>query len=113
MKTYTPDSWRIVKITSKEYGEVFKILSSWQGGYTDPDIWKISSGFLDLKELEDRYETNQDSGSIYVLIKNNERDSSLITERFKCFTNVLSEVSASIEYVEMKDFKEIFNETKK
>lgn len=103
---YTPDNWKIVKISSEEYGDVFKILSSWQGGYTMADVWKVISGFIDLKEFDDRYETNQSSGSMYVLYKNNEKKSSLINEKFRHFTEALASVSGSIEYVEMKDYKE-------
>jgi len=109
MKCYTPDSWKIVKITSEQYGEIFKVLCSWQGGYTDADVWKLSSGFVDLKELENKYETNQASGSLYILMKNNERESSFMREKFNNFKSSLSAVSATIEYVDMKDFLKIFN----
>ena len=108
MQTYTPDNWKVVKISSKEHGDVYKVIVSWQGGYAAADLWKISSGFVDLKEFDDRYETHQASGSFYVLYKNYEKESSLIRDKFRDFTEVLKQVSGSIEYIEMKDFKEIF-----
>lgn len=109
MQKYIPDSWKIVKITSKEHGEIYKVLASWQGGYTDADYWKLSSGFLDIKEEDGKYLTNQASGSFYILNKNYEKESSLIKERFNVFKSHLEKNSANIEYINAEDFYKFFN----
>lgn len=109
MQTYAPDRWKIVKITSPQHGEIYRILASWSGAYADPDFWKLSSGFVDLKEDDDKYETNQMSGSLYILNKQNEGLSSLINSMFESFKNLLEANNSTIEYIDSKDFYDFFN----
>lgn len=72
MTRYTPDVWKIIRITSSE-GVVDRVLAGWYGGYTSGDCWKINSGVTHTEEYEDRYEFAGWSGSVYVCYKNSER----------------------------------------
>jgi len=68
MRTYNPDKWVVVELTFK--GEpIKKVLASWRGGYLDGDSWKLSSGIEETKNLNDRYEFLNNSGSIYICHK--------------------------------------------
>lgn len=109
MQTYIPDRWKIVKLKSPQYGEIYKILASWTGAYADPDFWKLSSGFVDFKEDEEKYSTNQISGSIYILNKEFEGTSSLINSMFESFKKNLETNASTIEYIDAKEFYKLFN----
>jgi hypothetical protein len=43
MSTYTPDKWVMLKITSEEFGTIYKVLASWFGGFGGSNSWKLSS----------------------------------------------------------------------
>ena len=49
MSTYTPDRWVMLKFSSEEHGDVYKVLASWYGGYAGSDSWKLSSGVVSIK----------------------------------------------------------------
>lgn len=68
-QTYRPDRWVMLKIESKEYGVVYKVLASWYGGFGGSDSWKLSSGNTDVKVLDLGYEFLQTSGSTYACHK--------------------------------------------
>jgi len=67
-KTYTPDTWTVVKVIN---GEKFyyRILAGWGGGYTYGASWKLSSGIEQIVEEDDRYVISNASGSTYVCRK--------------------------------------------
>jgi hypothetical protein len=68
---YTPDRWVIVETKFHDATESFrKILASWYGGYMGADSWKLSSGIVNVKEFDDRYEFLNESGSTYICFKN-------------------------------------------
>lgn len=65
--TYGPRQWYVIKITSEEFGTVYKIFATW--GH---DEWKMSSGIIidQVKDLGHGWESPQESGSVYFLPKN-------------------------------------------
>jgi hypothetical protein len=69
MKTYIPDRWVVVEITSPEHGTIDKVLGSWRGGYTGSDSWQLSSGNLLVQDCGDFWRFPQHSGSIYICNK--------------------------------------------
>lgn len=84
--TYNPDNWIIIKISSEDYGVVYKVLATWSGSYMWGSSWKISSGILSVEDKNDHWVLPQCSGSVYNLKKNNERvtlDSSSVLHRFQ------------------------------
>ena len=64
MSEYTPDCWVVIEI---DYGKekIQKILSSWYGGWSGSDSWRLSSGITEVEELEDSYIIKNQSGSVY------------------------------------------------
>lgn len=62
---YSPDKWKIVKFTSPQNGDVYKVLGGWSGGYLDADNWRLSSGLEKITEEGDYYLMHNYSGSIY------------------------------------------------
>ena len=65
MSKYYPDKFVIVKVTSPQYGVLYRVLASWYGGYTGSDSWKLSSGITKITKTETGYEFLNHSGSIY------------------------------------------------
>ena len=64
MSDYSPDRWVIVKIvTPKEL--LYKVFASWSGGYGGSDRWKINSGITHARLVDDYWEFDGYSGSVY------------------------------------------------
>jgi hypothetical protein len=103
MTEYTPDSWVIVKIQSEQYGTIYKVLAGWSGSYLYGDSWKLSSGIVTFVDTGSYYESLQDSGSVYMLYKNNERMSLIMAQTLSSFELQLQEVNATIEVVKVKE----------
>jgi len=66
---YTPDKWELIEIVSEEGETLYKILSSWYGGYGGSDSWRFSSGITEVVEHNKHYEVHNDSGSVYICHK--------------------------------------------
>lgn len=71
MSTYTPDRWKIVKITSTE-GIHYRIFATWGGSYLDGSSWKLSSGCTGCYVDSSYFCLPQSSGSLYKIHKNGE-----------------------------------------
>ena len=64
MSDYSPDRWVIVKIvTPKE--RLYKVFACWSGGYGGSDSWKMNSGITRAMLVDDRWEFDGYSGSVY------------------------------------------------
>ncbi len=100
---YTPDSWVIVKIQSEQYGTIYKVLAGWSGSYLYGDSWKLSSGIVTFVDTGSYYESLQDSGSAYMLYKNNERMSSIMAQTLSSLELQLQGMDATIEIVKVKE----------
>lgn len=63
---YTPDYWKLVKITS-DSGTVYKVLGHWIGGYTHGDSWRLNSGIesIAFDKTANMYVVHGYSGSVY------------------------------------------------
>ena len=64
-RKHSPDKWIIVKFSTKEHGDVYKVLGGWSGGYLDSDNWRLSSGLERVEEDGDYLLMHNYSGSIY------------------------------------------------
>lgn len=61
---YDPDKWVMVKFVNN--GEtIYKIFTSWYGGYLHGDSWQLNSGCTRIEEDGDYYLFHGTSGSIY------------------------------------------------
>ena len=65
MSNYYPDKFVIVKVTSPDYGTLYRVLASWYGGYTGSNSWKLSSGITKITKTDTGYEFLNHSGSVY------------------------------------------------
>lgn len=65
MSEYTPDEWKIVKVTFKGEEPLFKVFASWRGGYLSGDSWKLNSGIESAKVNGIFIEFLGSSGSVY------------------------------------------------
>ena len=104
MSTYTPDSWVIVKIQSKTYGTLYKVLAGWSGSYLYGASWKLSSGIVTFEDNGKYYESLQDSGSTYILYKSSERMSAIMASTFASFEEQLNGNDGTIEVIDSGDY---------
>ena len=64
MSDYSPDRWVVIKITTSTE-RLYKVFASWSGGYGGSDSWKINSGITRATLVDDRWEFDGYSGSVY------------------------------------------------
>lgn len=64
MSEYSPDRWVVVKITTPKE-QLYKVFASWSGGYGGGDSWKINSGITRATLVNDCWEFDGYSGSVY------------------------------------------------
>jgi hypothetical protein len=61
---YQPDRWVVIKITTpKEH--LYKVFACWSGGYGGGDSWKMNSGITRATLVDNRWEFDGYSGSVY------------------------------------------------
>jgi hypothetical protein len=69
MSDYIPDRWVVVKITTKKE-RLYKVFASWVGGFASADSWKLNSGITRATLVDDTWEFDGYSGSVYTCHKN-------------------------------------------
>lgn len=104
--TYTPDYWKVIKVTNNETKEFhYRVICSWSGSYMWGSSWKISSGIETMEDRVDTYESKQTSGSVYILRKTREGISGIME-------GILSQYSGlpeqTIEVVDSEQFRKVF-----
>lgn len=83
---YVPECWKIVKVTDLSTSVSHKrVLASWYGGYLGSDSWRLSSGCLEPQDCGDHWSVPQTSGSVYRLLKYNEKISGLMQSVFDSY----------------------------
>jgi len=92
---YVPDRWEILKFSHNDKVS-YRVLASWIGRYLDPDYWRISSGITKATELDDRFEFDNASGSLYVCYKNSRGMSSLSRSIFNRIVEDSSKIDGYI-----------------
>jgi hypothetical protein len=64
MSDYRPDRWTVLRIHAP--GQIiYKVFASWSGGYAGSDSWKLNSGITRATLVEDCWEFDGSSGSVY------------------------------------------------
>jgi hypothetical protein len=64
MSDYRPDRWTVLRIHAT--GQIiYKVFASWSGGYAGSDSWKLNSGITRATLVEDSWEFDGSSGSVY------------------------------------------------
>jgi hypothetical protein len=64
MSDYRPDRWTVIRIHATGQ-TIYKVFASWSGGYTGSDSWKLNSGITRATLVEDCWEFDGSSGSVY------------------------------------------------
>jgi hypothetical protein len=65
MSDYTPDRWMVLRIHAPDQ-IIYKVFASWSGGgLMGSDSWKINSGIVRATLVEDHWEFDGSSGSVY------------------------------------------------
>lgn len=64
MSEYTPDRWCVICIPGPKE-TVYKVFASWSGSYTGSDSWKLNSGITRAILVDDAWEFEGTSGSVY------------------------------------------------
>jgi hypothetical protein len=62
---YTPDTWKVIKIDSKEFPLTYKVFACWYGGYLSSNSWKLNSGITEVTKDGEFYLFEGHSGSVY------------------------------------------------
>lgn len=85
-----PDCWKFIKITDLTTAESHeRILCSWHGGFVGSEMWKISSGNLEVIDHPFHLEVPQQSGTVYHLRKNSQRMSGIMMDTLNNFAKKL------------------------
>ena len=66
MNEYAPDAWQVIQISTPDE-TIYKLFSTWYGGYTQGDSWRLNSGITSMKKIGKVYEVNGYSGSVYTV----------------------------------------------
>jgi hypothetical protein len=62
-----PDRWLILKL--EHNGQtIYKLFSTWLGGYLDSDSWRLNSGITSIKPSGDSYIVSGHSGTKYDIL---------------------------------------------
>jgi hypothetical protein len=51
MNEYAPDYWQVIRLVNGNE-TIYKLFSSWVGGYVNSDSWKLNSGITSIKKVE-------------------------------------------------------------
>ena len=64
MSDYTPDRWTVLRIHAPDQ-IIYKVFASWSGGFAGSDSWKLNSGIVRATLVDDYWEFDGSSGSVY------------------------------------------------
>ena len=66
MNEYAPDAWQVIQIKGPNE-TIYKLFSTWYGGYLSGDSWRLNSGIVSMKKVGKVYEVTGASGSVYTV----------------------------------------------
>ena len=64
-----PDNWVVLEILTQDHKPIYKVLAGWSGGYLGSDCWKLNSGIVEVRELDNSWVFIGHSGNQYVCDK--------------------------------------------
>lgn len=62
---YTPDKWKIIKLSPPDDETFYKVFGMWSGGYLDGDSWRMNSGIKSVYKDGEYFVVMGYSGSAY------------------------------------------------
>lgn len=105
---YCPDGWVLIKIISPEE-TLYKVFSSWGGGWVQGEYWKLNSGIESIEIQESYLDVKGYSGSVYRLSYNGEeRINSYNTGVLSSFFNDDMPEGVSVEKISLEKFLKEF-----
>lgn len=104
MSNYVPDHWQIVYLASPEMAPVYKVFTTWSGGYVWGDEWRLNSGIEKIEDKGDSYDVHGASGSVYKLRKGREGMSGYGQG---VLTRLRGQIEASGGIMELMDISEV------
>lgn len=110
MSTYNPDYWRVLKVRLGEGELHYRVIASWSGSYVWGSSWKISSGIEGFVDKGDHYESPQNSGSTYLLSKDREGMSGIMSGIFQNYQDQCKEEYGDDFVFELIDLEQFFKE---
>lgn len=100
----TPDKWEIVKVEVQDE-TVYRIFSSFYGGYGGSDSWLFSTQIVHIEDCKDWWLVTTRSGKNYTLYKNSKGMSGFASNAYQQQYNKAAELGARFSFVEVKDVK--------
>ena len=102
---YIPDNWVVVKISTKEHGDVYKVLGTWNGSYASPDYWRINSGIEKTTTKDNNsYFIEGYSGSVYEVNIDRCSINALMHTVLSSFADDVKEHGGTFEVFPREDF---------
>lgn len=102
-RTYVPDRWELLRITTPEGEVLTRVLAGWVGGYSGTDEWRLSSLVQRISDKGDVLEFGNSSGSICQCRKSRRGMTTLMLEKYQHWISILPP-DASIEIIEVADW---------
>lgn len=104
---YRPDAWILVRFSSKDTDDTYKVLGGWYGGFAGADSWRLCSGIERIVLIDDVYEVHNYSGSVYYCHKDTERFTGLMSAQFNGWGQLAidnPDKGISIEAIDMVNY---------
>ena len=79
MSMYTPDVWVVLEFTTPKE-TIRKVFAGWYGGFAGSNSWQLNSGIKAVRSVDEYFEFDGYSGSVYRCHPNNYHLSSLMLD---------------------------------
>lgn len=79
MSKYTPDIWVVLEFNTPQLDQPLrKVFAGWYGGFAGGDHWQLNSGIVKVRQVDEYWEFDGYSGSVYRCHPNNYHMSGLM-----------------------------------
>ena len=113
MSDYTPDRWKLIKITNSKQEVHYRIFATWGGSYLYGSSWKVSSGCISGATAvggSDDWDIPQSSGSIYSVRSGSEGVCGGWNCMLTLYADQLEAVGGKLEIIDNPDFSALKSE---
>jgi hypothetical protein len=111
MSEYTPDRWKLVKITNSSSKVHYRIFATWGGSYMYGSSWKMSSGCTpDSEQVDGVWNLPQSSGSTYRIRPESEGICGGWNGVLKTYNEEMESYGGKLEIIDSPDFYKLKEE---
>lgn len=113
MTEYTPDRWKLIKVTNSKQEVHYRVFATWGGGYLHGSSWKISSGCAPgatIVEGSDGWNLPQSSGSTYHIRSCSEGVCGGWGCMLTLYADQMEAVGGKLEVIDNPDFSQLKSE---